>query len=145
MAAERPPAGRRLVNAALTTRVLIAALAVVAAVVGIQALRHQDRCNGAIVQLYSVLPATSRAQAVRDMHRVVDVCPADRTTIGALFNLIAAGHTDVALQAGEALTRRTPDDYQGWLLEAFAATNRNPRLFRLSVEKVRVLRPTIEP
>jgi predicted alternative tryptophan synthase beta-subunit len=140
-----PGPSRRSPALAWLARGLALALAVVAGGVGVQAVRQQDACEAAMSRVAAVRPAVTSARVLADVHDVVDMCPVNRVTLVPLFALTGHGHADGTLAAAKLLTRANPDDYQGWLLLAFATRGTDGRLLRLSRAKIEQLGPTIKP
>lgn len=134
----RDPARNRV--ALLSARIVLIALAAVAAVVGAHALDRQHRCDRAIARVNRVAPAAPEAQAIAAGHDLVTSCPAPRSIIQPLFYLGAA-HTPAAVAAARTLTRRNPDDYVGWLL--LASVEHDRRAVRLANARVEALRPQV--
>jgi tetrahydromethanopterin S-methyltransferase subunit D len=93
-------------------RVLLVALAAVAVVVGVHALRADHRCAEAKAAAASATPGASAAALAAGAGLCGD--PRDR----ALISLYLLRHQQrgAALDVARGMTRATPDDYLGWLV-----------------------------
>jgi hypothetical protein len=96
---------------AVASRLALAALAVLCAVVAIRALHGDHQCS----ELQAEAQRAPAAQLRAVVAETIDHCgtPADRAAVAVV--LIARKQSSLAVDLVRKMTRSSPDDFSGWL------------------------------